>query len=66
MNDVIARQLKLRAADSDISASELIEDAVKYQLLEDYEDIEDAQKRSNEPTYLFDDLVKELKNEGLL
>lgn len=66
LNDAIARQLKLRAADSDMSVSELIEDAVKYQLLEDYEDIEDAQKRSNEPTYLFDNLVKEFKSEGLL
>lgn len=66
LNDAIARQLKLRAADSDMSVSELIEDAVKYQLLEDFEDIEDAQKRSNEPNYLFDDLVKEFKDEGLL
>lgn len=66
LNDAIARQLKLRAADTDRTVSDLIEDAVKYQLLEDFEDIEDAQKREGEPTFSFDELVEELKRDGLL
>ena len=66
LNDAIARQLKLRAAETDRTVSDLIEDAVKYQLLEDFEDIEDAQKRENEPTFSFDELVEELKRDGLL
>lgn len=66
LNDAIARQLKLRAADTDRTVSDLIEDAVKYQLLEDFEDIEDAQKREGEPTFSFDELVDELKRDGLL
>lgn len=66
INDKLLRALKLRAADSDTSVSALVEDAVKYQILEDFEDIEDAQKRTNEPSYSFDDLVKEYKAEGLL
>ncbi len=66
INDTIFRALKLRAFDSDESVSKLIEDAVKYQILEDLEDIEDAKARESEPSYSFDDLVATFKAEGLL
>ncbi|MEO6760799.1 MAG: ribbon-helix-helix protein, CopG family [Candidatus Saccharimonadales bacterium] len=66
INDKLLRTLKLRAAESDTSVSAIVEDAVKYQILEDFEDIEDAQKRTNEPQYSFNDLVKQYKAEGLL
>jgi len=66
INDKLFRSLKMRAAESDKSVSALVEDAVKYQVLEDFEDIEDAQKRDDEKEYSFDDLVKEYKAEGLL
>lgn len=66
INDKLFRSLKMRAAESDKSVSALVEDAVKYQVLEDFEDIEDAQKRVDEKEYSFDDLVNEYKAEGLL
>lgn len=66
INDKLFRSLKMRAADSDVSVSKLVEDAVKFQILEDLEDIEDAAKRKDEPEYSFDSLVKQLKSEGLL
>jgi predicted Zn-ribbon and HTH transcriptional regulator len=66
LNDKLFRVLKMRAAESDASISQLVEEAVKYQVLEDLEDIEDAVKRDNEPVYSFDDLVKQFKAEGLL
>ena len=66
INDKVFRALKLRAVESDESISKLVEDAVKYQLLEDLEDIEDAKKRQSEPTFPFADLVKEFQAEGLL
>lgn len=66
INDKLFRTLKLRAAQSDKSVSALVEDAVKYQILEDFEDIEDAQSRVDEKEYSFDDLVKQYKAEGLL
>ncbi len=66
INDKLLRTLKLRAADTNTSISTLVEDAVKYQILEDFEDIEDAQKRVDEQDYSFDDLVKQYKAEGLL
>ena len=66
INDKLFRTLKLRAAQSDKSVSSLVEEAIKYQILEDIEDIEDAQGRAKEEEYSFDDLVKQYKAEGLL
>lgn len=66
INDDLLRKLKLRATEADSSVSKLIEEAVVFQILEDFEDIEDAQKRAKEPEYSFDKLVKEYKAIGLL
>lgn len=66
INDTLFRSLKMRAAETDESISSLVEHAIAYQLLEDFEDIEDAAKRQAEPSYRFDDLVASLKAEGLL
>lgn len=65
-NDELFRALKIRAAESDETISKYVEDAVKYQLLEDAEDLEAVEKTKNEPVYDFDDLVKKFKAEGLL
>lgn len=66
MNDTIFRALRVRAAESDETISKLVEDAVKYQVLEDLEDIEDADARMKQPSYSFNDLVKQLKSEKLI
>jgi hypothetical protein len=66
INDKLYRALKLRAAESDESISSFVENAVKYQVLEDLEDLEDVKRRENEPALSFDDLVKQLQSEGLL
>lgn len=66
INDKLFRALKMRAAESSESISAIVEDALKYQMLEDLEDIEEAKKRVNEPTHSFDELVAEFKKEGLL
>lgn len=66
INDTIFRALKMRAVEADTNVSQLVEDAVKYQILEDIEDIEDANARKDEPSYSFDDLVTRFKAEGLI
>ena len=66
LNDRLYRALKHRAIQSDQSISKLVESAIKYQVLEDIEDLEDAQKREHEPVESFDKLVEEFKAEGLL
>lgn len=66
IHDKLYKALKQRALDSDESVSTVIENAIKYQILEDLEDLEDAKRRSKEVSYSFNELVDELKAEGLL
>ena len=66
INDTLYKAVKRRALDSDESVSSVIENAIKYQVLEDLEDLEDAKKRATEVSYSFNELVDELKAEGLL
>lgn len=66
INDKLYKQLKRRSFDSGVSVSRYVEDAIKYQLLEDLEDLDSVRERADEPTYSFDELVKEFKAEGLL
>lgn len=66
LNDRIYKALKLRAAESGESISNMVEDAVKYQVLEDLEDIQTLKERENEPAIDFKTFVKELKADGLL
>jgi predicted CopG family antitoxin len=63
INDKVYKALKLHAARGDETMSKIIEDAVKYKILED---LEDAQARSHESTHSFEDLVREFRAEGLL
>jgi hypothetical protein len=66
INDKLFHALKVRAAETDVTVSGLVESAIKYQLLEDLKDSEDAKKRRREPALSFDTLVATLKAEGLL
>jgi len=66
LNDRIYKALKLRAVESGESVSSMVESAVKYQILEDLEDIKTLKERENEPAIDFKTFVKELKADGLL
>ena len=65
-HDAVYKALKMRAAQTNETISEIVEDAVKYELLEDLQDREDIVKRKSESTLSFDELLKEFKSEGLL
>jgi len=56
--------LRLKAAETDRSISELVNDAVRIALAEDAEDLEAFANRVKEPTLPFEDLVKDLKRRG--
>jgi hypothetical protein len=58
--------LRLKAATTDHSISELVNEAVRYALSEDAEDIEAFQMREDEPLLSFEDVLKDLKNSGKL
>ena len=58
------RALRLKAAETDRSISELVNEAVKAALAEDASDIEAFEVRETEPDYAFEDVVKDLKRRG--
>ena len=60
----IHRALRLKAAASDRSISEMVNDAVKAALSEDAEDLASVRSRTSEPTVSFESLVKSLKRRG--
>ena len=60
----IHRALRLRAAASDRSISEMVNDAVKLTLSEDAEDLEAFEARQQEPNLDFEQFVKALKRRG--
>lgn len=66
LNDKLYRALKIRAAEKNETISALVQEAITLQLLEDLDDIEEAKRREDEPSYSFDELVREFRAEGLL
>jgi len=58
------RALKVKAAETEYSVSDLVNSAVKQALLEDAEDLEAFEKRSGEALVTFADVVKKLKRDG--
>ena len=62
----IHRALRLKAAASDSSMSDLVNQAVRLSLAEDAEDLEAFQRRKREPNMDFEQFVKALKRRGKL
>lgn len=62
----IHRALRLKAAETDKSISELVNDAVRLNLAEDAEDLAAFEERANEPNLTFEDVLKDLRKRGKL
>jgi len=60
----VHRALKIKAAVTNRSISELIDHAVKLELADDEEDIRAFEERAKEPTVSFDEVLKDLKANG--
>ena len=60
----IHRAIKLKAASTDQSISEMVNEAVRLVLAEDAEDLEAFEARVSEPDVDFDTFVKSLKRSG--
>lgn len=58
------RALRMRSAASEVSISEMINDAVRLALAEDAADLEAFAARKNEPTVDFESVVRDLKRRG--
>jgi plasmid stability protein len=62
----IHRALKLKAAASDRSISDMVNEAVQLALAEDAEDLKAFDDRSSEPDLDFETLVRSMKSSGKL
>jgi hypothetical protein len=58
------RALRVKAAETDRSLSDIVNEAVKLSLLEDAEDLAAFEERANEPNLAFEDVVKDLRRSG--
>ena len=60
----IHQALKLKSASSDLSISEIIDEAVRLLMREDQEDIAAFTERANEPEMSYEALLNDLKKHG--
>jgi nitrate reductase assembly molybdenum cofactor insertion protein NarJ len=60
------KALRLKAAETERSVSDLVNDAVKQALTEDAEDLEAFEQRAREPNLLFEHVVRDLRKRGYL
>jgi plasmid stability protein len=58
------RALKIKAAETEYSVSELVNEAVRNALAEDAIDLAAIEARKNEPRLPFEDVLKKLKKDG--
>jgi hypothetical protein len=65
-NPAVHRALRLKAAETDQSVSEIINEAVGLSLREDAEDLAAFEERAHEPNIGFADAVKDLRRRGRL
>ena len=56
--------LRLKAAETDQSVSELVNEAVKLSVTEDAEDLAAFEARASEPNLPFEEVLKDLRQSG--
>lgn len=64
MDAELHRALRLKAAETSQSISEIVNNAVRLALAEDAEDLAAFEERVDEPLVSFEDVLKELKRNG--
>ena len=64
LDPALHRALRVKAAETDRSLSDIVNEAVKVSLLEDAEDLAAFEERASEPSVAFEDVVKDLKRSG--
>ena len=60
------RALRIKAAETDRSLSELVNAAVRHSLAEDAADLAAFEERDREPSLTFDAVLKDLRRRGAL
>jgi hypothetical protein len=62
----VHRALRMRAAACNRSISDMVNEAVRMTLVEDADDLRDADQRQDEPSSGFEEFVTSLRNSGRL
>jgi hypothetical protein len=65
-DEQLHRALRLKAAETDSSISDLVNEAVRQALAEDLEDLSAFADRVKEPSVSFEATIKKLKRDGKL
>ena len=60
------KALRIKAAETEQSVSELVNAAVRLSLVEDADDLAAFDARASEPSVAFEDVLKDLKRRGKL
>ena len=60
----IHQALRMKAASSHLSVSEIVDEALRMQLAEDQEDLSAFDSRVREPEMSYESLLKDLKKHG--
>ena len=66
IEETVHKALRLKAAETRQSMSDLVNDALKASLLEDLEDLRDMKKRRREKTVGFEEFLENLKSDGII
>ena len=64
--ETVHRALRLKAAETEQSISDLVNTAVRNTLAEDADDLAAFRDRAAEPTLAFEDLLRDMKRRGKL
>jgi plasmid stability protein len=62
----VHRALRLKAAETERSVSDLVNEAIRAQLAEDADDLAAFRARKKEPAIGFEDFVRDMKRRGRL
>ncbi|MCC5844843.1 MAG: CopG family transcriptional regulator [Verrucomicrobia bacterium] len=66
LDETVHKALRLKSAESRQTMSDLVNEAIRVSLFEDYEDLEDIRVRRNEKTIGYEEFLKNLKTDGIL
>ena len=66
LDEELHRALKIKAAATDRTISEIVSDAVRRDLAEDADDLAAFEDRADDPVYAFEEVVRMLRERGKL
>jgi hypothetical protein len=64
LDEDLHKALKLKAIETDLSLSDIVNQAVRYTLEEDLDDLSEIESRKKEGTMPYETFLKELKSRG--